>query len=265
MRRIESPSSIITYKQCARKYYYQYILGLETISTIHTLRGKIVHSALENFFRVNIDKISVNNYIIEFKMILLDIFRKKWQDNTDEFIKINVTKEQIEFYFDETRNMLDNWLESFIEKIQKSGLPLANAFNRLKPITERELVSEKLGVRGVIDAIHQADNEITLLDYKTSSRDEITEDYRLQLAIYALLYYETYGKIPKKLCVNFLKHGEKFMDTDEELFNLAKEEIRIMHLKTRSDKIEDYSRNVGHLCKWTNGQCDFFDVCKPFD
>ena len=45
--RVQSPSSIITYRQCPRKYYYHYIENLPTKPSIHTIRGKIVHSVLQ--------------------------------------------------------------------------------------------------------------------------------------------------------------------------------------------------------------------------
>ena len=59
MGRLESPNSINTYNQCKRKYYYSYKLKLPRTDTIATIRGKAVHDALENFFKINI-KFDIN-------------------------------------------------------------------------------------------------------------------------------------------------------------------------------------------------------------
>lgn len=260
MRRIESPSSINTYKQCPRKYYYAYIRKLETVESIHTVRGKIVHSTLEEFFKVDITKISKGSYEFELKAILFDLFRNNWIKKKKELMNLTLDMEQIGFYFEETKVMLGNWIDNFINKLDKNDL--INSFLKLKPITEEYIVNEEKGVRGIIDAIHDNNGEIRILDYKTSKCDDLTEEYRLQLAVYAMLYYEQYGKMPGKVGIDFLKFGEKFIDVDEELIEFARKEIEIMHFNAQSDKIEDYEKRENNLCRWNGGSCDFYDVCQ---
>ena len=53
-KRLESPSSINTFKQCKRRYYYRYIEKLPTISNIHQVRGNIAHATLEHFFDIDV-------------------------------------------------------------------------------------------------------------------------------------------------------------------------------------------------------------------
>jgi len=52
-RRVESPSSINTYKQCARKYYYQYVTGLPLKPNVYFARGHVAHKVLEKLFSFN--------------------------------------------------------------------------------------------------------------------------------------------------------------------------------------------------------------------
>lgn len=259
MRRIESPNSINTYKQCPRKYYYAYIRKLETVESIHTIRGKIVHSTLEDFFKVDITKISNNSYEFELKAVLFDLFRNNWIRMKKKLMDLTLDMEQIGFYYEETRVILGNWIDNFINKLDEDDL--INSFLKLRPITEEHIVNEERGVRGIIDAIHDNNGEISILDYKTSKNDDITDEHKLQLAIYAMLYYEQYGKMPGKVGIDFLKFGEKFIDVDEELIEFAKKEIEIMHFNTQSDKIEDYEKIESGLCRWNGGSCDFYDVC----
>ncbi|GAI33762.1 unnamed protein product [marine sediment metagenome] len=60
----------------------------------------------------------------------------------------------------------------------------------------------------------------------------------------------------------FLKHGARFVDVDERLIELAKQELEMIHKVTESDNMDDYPRQESGLCKWSSGQCDFYDVCK---
>ena len=155
--------------------------------------------------------------------------------------------------------MIFNWITRFTEKIETK-----QDFKNLTPETETQIISESLRTRGFIDAIHNINNSIIITDYKTSKKFEITNEYKLQLAIYALLYKKKYGITPSKVGVDFLKHDEIHIDVDEKLLNLAKKEIELIHLRTISKLKEDYPRAPSPLCKWSTGQCDFYEICKPF-
>ena len=100
------------------------------------------------------------------------------------------------------------------------------------------------------------------MDYKTSKKAHITDAYKLQLAIYALLYQEEHKKMPDEVGIYFLKDGvEKIITVDDELLKLAKFKIEQIHASTTSDDITDYKKNQTPLCKWSTGQCDFYDYC----
>jgi hypothetical protein len=110
--------------------------------------------------------------------------------------------------------------------------------------------------------VHVDDANIVIMDYKTSNKDEITPEYRLQLSIYALLYHLKYDKMPTQVGINFLKFGEQYLDVTHELLAEARSEILFVHEKAKSEKIADYPRRQSALCKWHSGQCDFFDECQ---
>ncbi len=258
MTRIESPSSINTYHQCPRKYYYRYIAQLPTKKNIHQVRGNIVHSVLEEFFDINVEAIQKESYELQFKTIILDLLKQKWLEKKKDIFDLGLRSEEIGYYFTESQNMLLQWLDDFMDKLDEDNL--VESFNELKPIREEEFVSEKHQVRGFIDAIHEGE-EINLVDYKTSSRFEINNEIRLQLGIYALLYSEKNGKKPDKVTVNFLKFGEKEIEVTDELIEEAKEKCKNIQQVTRSKKADDYPMKEGPLCKWRTGQCDFYEHC----
>lgn len=267
-KRVHSPSAINTFKQCPRKYYYSYILRLPSAPNIHQLRGTIIHNALESFFDLTPEQLQLYDskpaaeIQLFLKNHLLDLFTKEWAKEKKNIDALPLEKPQIEFLHDESIAMINIWLKHFLHSLDQEKLPFSQAFNANRPILrEKHLHSEQHNVKGFVDAIFSRDNEITILDYKTSKKAEITADIKLQLAIYALLFYETYGRVPKKVGAFFLKLGQIFLDVDEDLLKLAKLECEVMQENTKSEIIADYPCKITPLCKWSTGQCDHYDLC----
>lgn len=259
-----SPSSINLYKQCPRKFFYQYIMKLPTKGSIHLVRGSAVHDALEKFFELKPSAFSDGYFEFEMKTVLLDFFRQAWEGSQKELDKLDMKKEDLLFYFGESKRMLENWVESFIDNLKKQKEKrgsLAAAFSYLAPITEKHYFSESDKVHGFIDAIHHYEDGIHILDYKTSKKDTMSGAYKLQLAIYALLYQKEHGVAPKRVGINFLKFGEKYLEVDQLLIDEARKEVAEVFAKTRADNISAYPKNVTPLCKWSTGQCDFYETC----
>lgn len=261
IKRIQSPSSINTYKQCPRKYFYQYILELPTADNIHQARGNIVHSVLEHFFQININHIDEKNYEKQLKIAMQELLVHHWKAENERLNKLDIPKEKITEFFEDTLHMLISWTDLFCKKIKSAKKPFKEAFEYLTPIMEQHFVSDKRGIQGYIDAIEIQNGKTRIMDYKTSSGNEITSEYLLQLAIYSLLYYEKYSKLPDEAGLYLLRHGEKIVSVNEKLLDLAKKECVEIHKNTQSEEIEDYPISQGPLCKWTSGQCDFYNIC----
>lgn len=260
-RRTESPSSINTYKQCPRKYYYTYIAKLPTVSNIHQARGNIAHSVLEGVFDMNTYGITLENCSDKIKNQTQQMLVHLWKTHKG-LSEIHLTEDQLKFYFAETLMMLFNWVDQLSYKMQHAGLPFEEAFKKFTPVMrEQRFISHKHAVQGFIDAVEDIDGHTRLMDYKTSKHSKITDQYTLQLAIYALLYEEKYGKVPEKVGIYFLKGKEKDFSVDRELIEFARKEVELIHTKTVSDDIEDYPMQPGPLCKWSTGQCDFYELC----
>ncbi len=264
MTRVESPSSISCYKQCPRKYYYSYIEGLQTKPNVHQVRGNIAHSVLEKFFDQDASKLNLDSFELGLMETMQDLLLKEWNLADAKLKVLGLTPAQRQFYFEDTLLMLLNWLNHFVRKVYTLEGSFPERFAKLTPIREELIKSDALQAKGIIDAIETYDGQVRIMDYKTSSHSN-EEEYRLQLAIYTLLYFEKHKKLPDKAGIYFLKDRPKYIDVDESLLELAKKEITLMHSLTSSKHVKDYPRNPGRLCKWSTGQCDFFDVCKPFD
>ncbi|MFH1173660.1 MAG: PD-(D/E)XK nuclease family protein, partial [archaeon] len=139
--RVQSPSSINTYKQCPRKYYYTYILKLPTKPSIHLTRGHVAHAALEDFFDI-LPKHDANNDF--FHKTLLGLFSMHWQNAKAELDSFALTEAEKKFYYKETELMLINWLYYFLKQLDEqktAGHSLPDAFKRLIPQREVEYIS----------------------------------------------------------------------------------------------------------------------------
>ena len=263
-KRIQSPSSINTFKMCPRKYYYAYIKELESLPNIHQVRGSIAHTVLEDFFDTDVSDLTMADFEGKLTVVLQNSLLQEWQDGEKDLEKLELTDNQRQFYFEETMLMLLNWLSHFCELARTQKGSFQEIFKKLTPIREQLFLSEKLQARGYIDAIENINNELRIMDYKTSSRFEI-EHHRLQLGVYCLLYQELKGKLPDKAGIYFLKDRPKFINVDQELLDFAKKEIELIHEKTVSDDIIDYPKKKSRLCKYSTGQCEFYEVCGKED
>lgn len=263
-RRVESPSSINIYFQCPRKYYYQYVLKIPGTSSIHLTRGFVAHEVLENFFRLT-PKVLEINFEKNLPIVITSMLEKYWKSHDDEFNSLGLGQDKLDYYFEETKFMLLNWLSQFLKKVksemQQNNVSFSEAFAKFTPKTELEYSSEDLKVRGFIDAIEEYDGIVRVMDYKTSKNSKISPEYYLQLGIYAILYELKHGRMPDIVGIYFLKDKEVTLKVDEELVSNAKFKIEQIHASTDSDSLIDYKKNPTPLCKWATGQCDYYDTC----
>lgn len=260
---MQSPSSINTYFQCPRKYYYIYKLRMPTSPSIHLVRGSVAHLVLEKMYTI-LPEVIADNYKDNLQVILTEMLKKFWNESKDDLAELKMSQQELDMYFEETKEMLLTYLDLLSKKIDEqmqNGLSFVDVFKKLTPRVEEEYLSWDYYVKGFIDVIEEWDDKIRLMDYKTSKRAKITDEYKLQLAIYALLYKIKHGKLPDEVGIYFLKHGEMILPVDDDLVRHAEFKIEQIHASTDSDDISDYPQNQTPLCKWSSGQCDFYEHC----
>jgi len=234
-----SPTSINTYLQCPRKYYYKYIKRLPTKESACMIVGSITHEVLAEF--VSQDDTDYS------KERLLKILDETWKKNKNNLVDKK--------HYKEIRDMVEKWFENTVKKA--NGKSLCEYFRGKK--AEIKLNSNEYNVRGILDLVDEKDELI--VEYKTSSRDFLKREHKLQLGIYTLLFLEKFKQLPKKLFINFLRHEEKAVPVTRELVNEAKRICKLIKLKTLKRDIKHYPKKVCPLCKWSNGQCDFYEGC----
>ncbi|MBI4148147.1 PD-(D/E)XK nuclease family protein [Candidatus Woesearchaeota archaeon] len=260
--RVQSPSSIQTFNQCQRKYFYSYVEKLPTVPSVATTRGAIAHSVLEHFFDVSLEGVSWENCSSKFKQVVQELLVREWVSHKSEFDSFALLQEEQVALFEETLHMVFGWVDQFVQRLAAQGGDVSSAFRALTPVREVNYQSAKWHARGVIDVIEEFGGKVRVMDYKTSNHTNIDE-YRLQLGIYALLYFEKHGRLPDAAGVYFLRANQThFVNVDDELLERARQEILKIHEHTQSLEKHRYPRHISYLCKWSTGQCDFYDHCR---
>jgi len=238
MKRLQSPTSINTFLNCPRKYYLKYIKGLKEKPNIHLIRGLAVHSAIAKFRRQNpADPTGFKTHVKD----IVDLFNWYWACQEKEILSLDLKDEILRGFYNESVEMLSGWYKRYMLFPSKGEKKIA---------TEVKLFSDKHGVMGIIDAIHCEEGRTTLIDYKTSKKEEITRDIEVQLAIYTLLYKENYGALPDVLTIDFLKLNKALrFHADEEYIDYAANLCREIHERTASRDERDYPCLCGGRCE----------------
>jgi RecB family exonuclease len=232
MTKFLSPTSINTYLRCPRKYYLKYIKGLKEKPSIHLIRGKAVHDAIAKIHKSNHQG---QQDLDGLKIALLTFFSDSWVAQDGQMSDLDLPEEALNDYYNESTEMLLGWLKRNLPSLQNSTL---------RPQAEVKLFSQNHRVMGIIDAIHSVNGKVSLTDYKTGKIDILSQDIKVQMSIYALLYRENFGVLPDQIILDFLKFQQaKAFPVTDDFVIYAERLCRKIHEKTSSLEEKDY------LCK----------------
>jgi CRISPR/Cas system-associated exonuclease Cas4 (RecB family) len=256
-----SPTQITPFMACPRKWYYEYVEKIPVPERFPLVRGAVVHSTLENFFRWRPAPGWTYEELIEnMEDFARSLLKMEWSD-------ARVTEKFGDDRFEETMDMIMRFLQRHKWKMdpifERYGDP-HKAWNFSKPkFRELHVIDHELGVQGYIDAVIERDmDELILIDYKTGSvfRHPVEEEHHRQLFIYALLFERNHGKRPAYVAVDYLLHGQVAnYPVRDNFLDEVKDLIAYVHANTKSKDISDYEPNTGYkFCKW----CDFREPCQ---
>lgn len=260
-RRMLSPTQITSYLACPRKWYYEYVEKIKVPEKFPLVRGQVVHSVCEEFFRW---KPASGGSYEELQESMGDMAQSLLKEIWE---RAKVTEKFGDDRYEETVGMVDRFIQLHRWKMDpiyaRYGDPgKAWYFTRPK-FRELHLVDHDLMVQGYIDAvIERSKDEVILVDYKTSSmfRHAVSEDHQQQLYIYALLYERNMGVRPAYVSVEFLLYGQvSNYPVRDQFLDEVKDLIDYVHANTVSKDIADYRANTEYkFCKW----CDFRETCQ---
>jgi CRISPR/Cas system-associated exonuclease Cas4 (RecB family) len=235
---MQSATSINMYHRCPRKYYLRYILRTKQKSSIYLIRGTAVHEAIAGFHNL---KMPGSLYPDRKKAALHHLFNDAWLRHGNELQQLGLGDRTIKQYYQESWEMLKGWLKRYERQGRRhSG----------KTSAEVKLFSKTYYVMGIIDAIENHNGIAMITDYKTSKKDDITPDIKIQMAIYALLYREKFGAPPDIVAIDFLKtNRERRFRVTRRFIEYALELVTDIHKKTVSKDEKDYPCTCGGWCQ----------------
>lgn len=211
-----SVTSLSAYEYCSRKLYLERVLRLREPPKEPLVLGSIRHKVVEFINKQEEHIVSsvgkddteedirskYQNYYLRFlKKAIVD---HKYELEEVGLNQLEAYKKVKELVIDESGIRAEN-LISFVRKHKLYGKEL---WEKLTPKIESEfyVVSEKLGLKGIIDAIERYDDILVPIELKTGSapREGVWPGHQLQLGAYLLMLSEKAGKEIDKGYIRYL-------------------------------------------------------------
>jgi putative RecB family exonuclease len=240
-----SPSRINDFNNCPQLYKYRAIDQLPEPPSIDAERGKLIHSVLEDLFE---EKMEDRNLATA-----LDLLPKAWQEHL-------VSQPELAHLVLDEKEWMDR-----ASSLLSSYFTLENPANFESTFRELHLekdMSEEIYLHGYVDRLDVAPTgEVRIVDYKTgkSPKPGWEEKALFQLRVYALLYWQNHGVLPRLLKLIYLGDQKvvesspteaQLKSTEKILFNIGQEilsAIETSHFPTKKSR----------LCDW----CFFKTIC----
>ena len=138
---------------------------------------------------------------------------KAWRKKVGEQEANNITRKATHRGTD-AHTLIEEYLNNVEPNEMSKVLPLSEfLFKQAKPTLnrvnnilcqEQSLWSFEIGIAGSVDCIAEFDDELSIIDFKTSAKPkprEWIEDYFVQCAAYACMLYEMKGIMVKKFVI----------------------------------------------------------------
>lgn len=115
-------------------------------------------------------------------------------------------------------------------------------------------------LEGVVDRAERDERGVRLIDYKSTTRDELPDRYRRQVQLYAYLWHETRGEWPVSGRVIYSALGKSHVvDVDpEECLSVASEAHELLTSLAEQDSVP--AATPGDVCS----VCEYRPWCTPF-
>jgi len=260
MKEIINVTEIVEYLYCPRKIFLKRVKKIKEPPTKAMILGFLKHKVFDIFnknesmivsdIKENITReqilILYNNYL---KAIIKEIARS--YENLIKTFKIEILTLETQ-----TLDFLKKDLLIRAESVKKTlsqGYVGKELWRNLKPkyLTEFQITSENLGLKGRIDRVMISDK---ILPYEIKTRSEIYESDKVQLAAYSLLLEEEFGK---KIEGGIIETRKK----EEEIFINRELKNKVLEIaeKIRNMKDANFPSNL-NKCKNCRLRKECFEI-----
>ncbi len=245
-----SPSKVTSFRDCALAFRFTAIEGLADAPTVPTVKGTLVHSALERlFWRHARGERSPAAASAE--------LAAAWEDlQTDpDYLGLGLTDPEASAFREEAEALVAN--EFRLEDPDD-----------VTPVGIEVTLEARLGdlrLRGIIDRLDRTpDGELVVIDYKTGRAPSpaFEQSKLLGVHLYALLCEEVLGRRPVEVRLLHLKEPTVItaQPSEQALRGQRTKTLAVWSAIERACAGEDFRPKTGPLCNY----CRFKPYCPAF-
>jgi RecB family exonuclease len=232
-----SASSVKTYEQCPRKYYFNYIEKAPRKHWDHLDLGNLCHKTLETFHRIYMEE-GLDN-----KKTLSKLMSYSFEEARKEYPKMR-------------NNLLSeakNLLKDYLLMIKSLGMPVVKGVETPFNI----LITNDIMLRGFLDRLDiMKDSRFRIIDYKTTKNVKYLDEF--QLLVYGLWLKQQYPEMKSfRGSYVLLKHGSKLKEFDFNIQDVEKLKKKLLYYAEKIKNEQNWSPIPTVLCNW----CDFKEIC----
>jgi putative RecB family exonuclease len=234
-----SASSMKTYDQCPKKYFYNYIAKEERKQWAHFDLGNLCHRALEIFHQIYMEEGTDKRTLSKIMSHSFAEARKEFEDVSGNILV-------------EAKALVQDYLKS----VSRNGMPLVKGVETSFNFN----LEEDILIRGFLDRVDiLKDGRFHIVDYKTTKNTKYLEPF--QLLIYGMWLQREYPHVENfKASYILLRHGSKLKSYDfnsEDIIKCKKKIIKYANSINTSMNEDVWAPIPGPLCNW----CDFQKIC----
>ncbi len=231
-----SASSVKSFDQCPRKYFFNYIQRAPKKQWDHFDLGNICHKTLEIFHKIYKKEGTKKRSLDKIMSYAFSVIRQDFKHVTDSMLL-------------EAKNMLLDYLQF----VKKNGMPIVKGVE-----TPFEFnITEDILIRGFIDRIDiMKDGRFRIIDYKTTKNVKYLDKF--QLLVYGLWLQREYPSVDSfRGSYVLLRHGSKLKDYDFNINDVEKTKKELITYAKNIREENDWTPIPTILCNW----CDFKEIC----
>ena len=245
-----SPSKVTSFRDCALAFRFTAIDGLADAPTIWTVKGTLVHTALERLFWRH-PAGSRTPAAAEAELATA------WDAlQTDpDFTGLGLSDQQAAAFRSEAGHLVENYF-----RLEDP--------DQVRPVGIEVTLEARLGdlrLRGIIDRLDLTpDGELVVIDYKTgrAPSDAYLQSKLTGVQTYALLCQEVLGRRPVQVRLLHLKEPTVITaePTEQGLRGQRTKTLAVWTAIERACRDEDFRPKTGPLCRF----CRFRDFCPAY-
>jgi putative RecB family exonuclease len=233
-----SPSRMNDFTNCPQLYKYRAIDLLPEPPSIDAERGKLIHSVLEDIFELPTSDRTFKSAV--------DLLPSSWSAQLEKTPELRALVLDEKEWMDRAQALLTNYFSL------ENPTTFESTYRELH--LERN-ISDEIYLHGYVDRLDIAPTgEVRIVDYKTgkSPKPGWEEKALFQLRVYALLYWQNHGVLPRMLKLIYLGDVKtiesqpteaQLASTEKKLNNIGLEiltAIETGHFPTRESKFCDW-------------------------